>query len=82
MGTNVIETETYATDQCDLYAAERNILLGHLVDNQVTLSPNTPISTLIQNSLTNTPRTTRILARFASAIVRKRSELEKQLPRP
>ena len=79
LGTDIVETESHVLDECDFYETERQKLRNQLMQIQ---HPDPGITTHISQALlkssTHSPRTTGLLARFAAAVLAKRSRWEIQ----
>eukprot|EP00116_Pleurobrachia_bachei_P000592 sb/3460854/ len=80
MGEEIVETESHALDDCDLYNPERQKLLEDIRDgpdqelsHQTILPKHLPITHLTCDTASHSPRTAGLLARFVAAILAKRA---------
>eukprot|EP00116_Pleurobrachia_bachei_P001352 sb/3461614/ len=80
MGEEIVETESHALDDCDLYNPERQELLESIrngPDHEPSLKPNLPkhrpITHLTCDTASHQPRTVGLLARFVAAMFAKRA---------
>ena len=83
MGEELIESETHALDVCDLYSTERQELLESIrkdpdnsLPNQTSSLTRTPVTHLIFDTSTHSPRTVGLIARFVAAVLDKRARWE------
>ena len=80
MGEEIVESESHALDVCDLYNPERQELLEnirngpeHELPYKANTSKHTPITHLVCDTASHSPRTIGLLPRFVAAMFAKRA---------